>query len=181
MCANVYRNIRDLSQTFANVLHYTLGWRVGWEGVGELYVKEIAHISQKFYCEGLHEGDHPQPIYCPCWWALWHSAIAWQGDRMANSSPHPEFLAFCLFKPYVDSVSFWWVFYSWTLNPGNREWCWKHRPPHNDSRQFSWAYSWVSDYSIELQKGLLLSFPPLDLLIYSGLLSLNSLSHNFCL
>lgn len=66
MSANVYRNIRDLSQTFANVLHYTLGWGVGWEGLRELYVKEIAHISQKFYCEGLHGGDHPPAIYCPC-------------------------------------------------------------------------------------------------------------------
>lgn len=60
MSANVYHNTRDMSQTFANALHHTfLG------GTMELYIKEIAHISQQLYCEELHGGDHPQAIVPP--------------------------------------------------------------------------------------------------------------------
>lgn len=37
MSTNVCHNIRDVGQTFANALHYTLGARM------ELCIKEIAH------------------------------------------------------------------------------------------------------------------------------------------
>lgn len=34
-------------------------------GEMELFIKEIARISQQLYCEELHGGDHPQAIVPP--------------------------------------------------------------------------------------------------------------------
>lgn len=113
------------------------------------------------------------------------------GGRMGSSSSKSEFLAFCEFKPYVDLPNFWWVFYSWNINPENREWWWKQGMMKTQSTPWPQSTAllrtaivtdlWLSfKYSIELQNGLLLGSPPLELIIYSGLPSLNLLSNNFC-
>lgn len=73
-----------------------------WGGRGEIIYLEIAHIRHQFYCEELHGGDFPQATTSP----NWQHNTAWQGERTGSSSPKSEFLAFCGFKPYVDSPNF---------------------------------------------------------------------------
>lgn len=122
-----------------------------WSGKGGIIHLEIAPISSSVTVKSCMEQIAHRQTLLPI-------GSMTQGGRTGTSSPMSELLAFGGFKPYVDSPNLWWVFYSWNINPENREWWWKHRLCH-DHRPWlllelpqSQTYSWVSNILLDYRK-----------------------------
>lgn len=135
-----------------------------WGGRDGIIYLEIVPISSSVTVKSCMEEIAHRKTLLPAGSMTQCSSLA-VGSRTGTSSPMSEFLFFGGFKPYVDSPNLWCVFYSWNINPENREWWWKLRPRHDQTMALVGTTK-VTDlqlgfkYFIELQKGLLLGSLP---------------------